>query len=59
MHEDFCWATYRLGERTETKAWQKAHPKTRNATQLSVKFRDGHRPEMTAGLNFGGRGEHG
>ena len=51
-HEEMCFPTWRMSLRRE--AWQNEgkHKATQDATQLSVSFRDGHEPDLEAGLDL-------
>lgn len=50
--EDRCWATYRIGLRREKHTSEGIHPASREALQLSPRFRDGHMPPLEAGLDL-------
>jgi len=51
-HEETCWPTYRLAQYQESDKWKAKLDDTKRATQLSVRFRDGHEPDYEAGLDL-------
>ncbi len=61
-HEEMCWPTWRLAQRRDSGEWKSKHPATQAATMLSARFRQGHEPDVGAGLELGagdvGDGEH-
>lgn len=52
VHEQRCWATYRVALRREALEKDGAHSATRQAMQIAPRFRDGHHPPIDAGLNI-------
>jgi hypothetical protein len=52
VHESTCWPTYRLAQYRSGEKWKAKLDDTRDATQLSAFFRDGHEPEVDAGLGL-------
>lgn len=52
VHEERCWATYRVALRREALEQEGAHSATRQAVQISPKFRKGHLPPPDAGLDL-------
>lgn len=50
--EDRCWATYRVALRRDKYDTEKTHGATRQAMQLTTRFRPGHMPPLDAGLTF-------
>lgn len=52
--EDVCWPTKRLEDHRESSEWKKKHASTQRATQLWAVFRDGHDPDIAAGLDLSG-----
>ncbi len=59
VHEERCWASYRLALHRGRDDWKKKHDDTKQATQLSPRFRKGHEPALDAGLNIDGDGGDG
>lgn len=55
VDESVCWPTHRLAQRRESGEFKKYDEATRTAVQLAAKFREGHEPDLTAGLNLGDR----
>lgn len=51
--EDMCFSTWRLAQYQASDAWKSKLDDTMRATQLSVRFRDGHEPDVAAGLDLG------
>ena len=51
--DDYCWATDRIARRQKKQNDEKVDAITRAATLLSVKFREGHEPDVGAGLELG------
>lgn len=58
VQEDFCWATYRVALRQDKQASEKVDPVTRQATRLTARIREGHEPEIDAGLGLGEGRDH-
>ncbi len=52
-HEEMCWPTWRLAQRRDSGEWKSKHPATQAATMLSARFRQGHEPDVGAGLELG------
>jgi hypothetical protein len=52
-HEEVCWPTYRLAQERNKDTFKGYDDATRTAVQLSARFRDGHEPDLTAGLELG------
>lgn len=52
VHEERCWASYRLAQHKSGDKWNAKHDDTKAATQLSPRFRDELGPDVTAGLNI-------
>lgn len=52
--EDTCWPAYRLAQYRNEDKWTAKHDDTKAATQLSVRFREGHKPDLEAGLGLEG-----
>lgn len=51
--EDFCWSTYHLALRQDAMSEGKTKSAAdKRATQLLVRFREGHEPDLTAGLGL-------
>jgi hypothetical protein len=50
--EETCQATMRLAQFRESDGWKAKHAATQKATQLSVRFREGHEPDVDAGLDL-------
>lgn len=50
--ESVCWPTYRLALRQGSKEFEGRDAATKRATQLSARFREGHSPDLTAGLDL-------
>jgi hypothetical protein len=53
--ESTCWPTYRLAQYRSGEKWKSKLDDTREATQLSAHFREGHEPDIDAGLDLGGQ----
>lgn len=51
-HEEQCNATWRLAQFRESDGWKNKHPATQQATQISVRFRDGMAPPLEHGLEL-------
>lgn len=51
-NEEMCFASWRLSLHRKGEGWTGKMDETRDATQLSAKFRKGHQPAMTAGLGI-------
>ena len=52
VHEDQCHATQVLSAHQQTPEWAQKHDDTRRATQLYVRFREGHTPPLEVGLEL-------
>lgn len=50
--ESVCWPTYRLAQQRNKDTFKDYDDATRTAVQLSARFREGHEPDMTAGLDL-------
>lgn len=50
--EETCWPTWRLAQRRESGEWKQMHDATRQAKQLSARFRKGYEPDVGAGLGL-------
>jgi hypothetical protein len=57
--DDICWASYRLALYRNSNGWKDKHDDTKQATQLSVRFRKGHEPDVGAGLDLEASGVSG
>jgi len=49
--QETCQATYRLALFRESDDWKNKHDATKQAVQLSARFRPGHEPPIDAGLD--------
>jgi hypothetical protein len=47
-----CWPTYRLAQERNKDTFKGYDDATRTAVQLSARFREGHEPDLTAGLDL-------
>lgn len=52
IKEDTCWATYRVALRREALEKDSPHSPTRQARQITPRFRKGYLPDFGAGLNL-------
>ena len=52
-HEQMCFPTWRLAQFRESAGWTGKHEATKQATQVSARFREGHEPDLEAGLGLG------
>lgn len=50
--ESVCWPTYRLAMQRNKDTFKGYDDATRAALQLSARFREGHEPDLLAGLNL-------
>jgi hypothetical protein len=50
--EEVCWPTYRLAQERNKDTFKGYDDATRTAVQLSARFREGHEPDLTAGLDL-------
>jgi len=50
--EDVCWTTYRIGLRQASADFKGYDDATRSAVQIAARFREGHEPDLTAGLDL-------
>ena len=50
--EEQCNATWRLAQFRESDSWKNKHPVTQQATQVSVRFREGMAPPLEHGLDL-------
>jgi hypothetical protein len=50
--EQECFAAKRLAQHRSSQAWESKHEDTRQATELLARFRDGHQPDIEAGLEL-------
>lgn len=50
--DEVCWATYRVAMRREALEKDGAHSTTRQARQITPRFRKGYTPDFTAGLDI-------
>lgn len=51
-HEETCFPSYRLALYRNSDGWKRKHDDTKQATQVSARFRDGHAPKWDAGLDL-------
>ena len=50
--QETCQATYRLAMFRESDEWKNRHPASQAGTQMYPRFREGHEPPVTAGLDI-------
>jgi hypothetical protein len=50
-HQEFCWASYRLADHRKAEI-EKMSDSQRASVQVAARFREGHEPDIEAGLGL-------
>ena len=50
--EEMCFVTWRLAQFGESDAWKSKQSDTQRATKVYPRFREGHEPDLGAGLGL-------